>query len=163
MNKIWIILVVLGFISCQQSGVEEATQQEPAVKEIKSNLSNKDIIRNPVSAEEEIDPDKIAVLKPLEVEYNFGTAKEGEKVEHTFKFVNTGKVPLIIKSATASCGCTVPKKPEEPIAPGEEGEIAVTFNTQGKVGPNNKEITIIANTSPPASKLYLKGIVNKSE
>lgn len=161
MNKFWIIVGILALISCQQSAVEEATevQQEGEVKEIKSNIANRDLIRNPKSADENVDPDKIAVFKPLETEFDFGLVNEGEKVEHTFKFVNTGKVPLVVKSAKSTCGCTVPKKPKEPIKPGAEGEIAVTFDSNGRPGEIRKVITIVSNTFPPESKVVLTGKV----
>jgi hypothetical protein len=53
--------------------------------------------------------------------YNFGNVTDGDKVEYSYRFRNTGKNPLIVSSAVASCGCTVPEKPEEPIKPGETG------------------------------------------
>ena len=53
-----------------------------------------------------------------ETKHNFGTIKEGEKVKHIYKFKNTGDNPLIISNAVASCGCTVPSYPKEPIPPG---------------------------------------------
>ncbi|MGB0864187.1 MAG: DUF1573 domain-containing protein, partial [Saprospiraceae bacterium] len=65
-------------------------------------------------------------------EFDFGTVNEGEKVKHTFKFKNTGKEPLIISNAKGSCGCTVPKWPREPIAPGASGDVVVEFNSDKK-------------------------------
>ncbi|MFB1003804.1 MAG: DUF1573 domain-containing protein, partial [Bacteroidia bacterium] len=73
--------------------------------------------------------------------WDFGTITEGERVEHTFKFVNDGKSDLVISSATASCGCTIPNWPKEPIAPGEESEIKVEFNSTGKSDMVTKDIT----------------------
>src|SRR5258705_3585478 len=65
--------------------------------------------------------------------YNFGKVTDGEKVEYNFKFRNTGKNPLIISSATASCGCTVPEKPDAPIPPGQIGYLKVVFDSRGRV------------------------------
>lgn len=93
------------------------------------------------------------------MEYDFGTVKDGAIVEHTFKFKNTGEVPLVIKSATATCGCTVPKKPEHPIAPGETGEIQVRFDSSNKPGAQNKTVTVTANTNPAITRLVIKGNV----
>src|SRR5690349_13037064 len=59
--------------------------------------------------------------------YNFGTITEGEKVTYSFRFKNSGNKALVITNATASCGCTVPEKPEKPILPGETGFIKVVF------------------------------------
>lgn len=94
-----------------------------------------------------------------ETEYDFGTIKQGEVVDHTFRFTNTGKSPLIIESATASCGCTVPQPPTEPIAPGETGEIDVKFNSAGKMGQQYPTVTIRANTQPNIVKVSMKGNV----
>jgi hypothetical protein len=94
-----------------------------------------------------------------ETEYDFGNIKEGDVIKHTFKFTNTGKAPLVIENATAPCGCTVPSWPKEPIAPGATGEINVQFNSTGKVGQQNKVVTITANTQPDITTVTIKGNV----
>lgn len=91
--------------------------------------------------------------------HDFGTLEEGPKVTHVFTFVNTGKEPLLITSARASCGCTVPQKPEKPILPGETGEITVTYNTKGRPGKFNKNITITSNAKQSTFVLKIKGEV----
>nr|HNH67158.1 DUF1573 domain-containing protein [Bacteroidia bacterium] len=68
---------------------------------------------------------------------------EGEIVSYNFKFKNSGKAPLIITQASASCGCTVPEYSKDPIAPGQEGFIKVTFNSEGKHGMTSKTITYL--------------------
>lgn len=73
--------------------------------------------------------------------------KEGEVVEITYRFRNTGTKPLIISDVSASCGCTVPEKPQEPILPGKEGLIKAKFDSHGKPGPNTKTLTVLANTN----------------
>lgn len=95
--------------------------------------------------------------------YDFGLINEGEKVTHDFKFKNVGKSPLIISSASASCGCTVPDYPKEPIAPGEEGIISVVFDSAGKPGVQNKVVTITANTIPSFTELNILGSVMAKE
>ncbi len=95
--------------------------------------------------------------------FDFGTITEGEKVEYSYRFKNTGNTPLLIVSATASCGCTVPEKPEKPVLPGETSYIKVVFNSQGKVGQNHKDITVIANASPEFPKLKLSGEVKAKQ
>jgi len=92
--------------------------------------------------------------------FDFGEVTEGEKVEHSFKFKNSGNEPLILSNAKGSCGCTVPQWPKEPIAPGEEGVITVVFNSKNKKGPRNQKVTITANTNPAQTFIYLKGKVN---
>lgn len=92
-------------------------------------------------------------------EFNYGTINAGEKVKHTFKFKNTGSEPLVITNCKGSCGCTVPKCPTEPIAPGETGEIPVEFDSKGKNGPDSKNVTVTANTNPAQTMLTIKGDV----
>jgi hypothetical protein len=91
--------------------------------------------------------------------YDFGEIKEGEKVSYDFKFKNIGKSPLIISSATATCGCTIPEYPMEPVAPGAEGQISVVFNSSGKSGMQNKVVSITANTIPSLTELNILGNV----
>lgn len=86
-------------------------------------------------------------------EFSFGTISEGQQVEHLFKFKNAGDFPLIINNVAASCGCTIPEWPHEPIGPDEESAIKVRFNSKGKVGPNAKTVTIYANTNPTATTI----------
>lgn len=78
-------------------------------------------------------------------EYNWGKVTDGEIVRHTFSFTNTGSEPLQIQNARASCGCTTPNWTKEPIAPGESGEIQVEFNSKGRVGLQNKTVTVTGN------------------
>ncbi len=93
--------------------------------------------------------------------YEFGKIKQGESVSYSFKFVNTGKSPLIIKEASATCGCTVPEFPKEPIAPGASSEVKVTFNSAGKEGLQDKVVTLVANTIPQNTEVHLIGEVIK--
>ncbi|MDX1913112.1 MAG: DUF1573 domain-containing protein [Saprospiraceae bacterium] len=130
------------------------------VQEIKSGGPNSDLVRNPVTANMPTDTNQLARITFEQPEFDFGTVNEGAIVEHTFKFVNTGKIPLTILKARSSCGCTVPEWPEEPIPPGGIGEIKAKFNTEGKLREQKKAITVTANTYPNDTKVTLKGIVN---
>jgi len=91
--------------------------------------------------------------------HDFGKIKQGDKVNYKFNFTNTGKTPLIIANAVASCGCTTPDWPKGPIKPGDGGQINVTFNSMGKRGLQDKMITITANTNPPQTVVHLIGEV----
>jgi hypothetical protein len=86
-----------------------------------------------------------AKIKFEEVSYNFGNVVEGEKARHEFKFTNTGTDPLILQNVQASCGCTTPSWPREQIAPGASGVITAEFNSQGRPGTFNKQITVTSN------------------
>ncbi len=91
--------------------------------------------------------------------YNFGKVTDGEKVEYSYRFKNTGNKPLVIVDASASCGCTVPQKPEKPIMPGETGYIKVAFDSKGRVGNAHKSITVVSNAKPEFPPLILTGDV----
>ena len=91
--------------------------------------------------------------------FDFGKVTEGEVVEFSYRFKNTGTQPLIISNAAASCGCTVPEKPEAPIKPGETGFIKVKFNSDGRVGMAHKTVTVTSNAAPVFPELLLKGEV----
>ncbi|MBL7806454.1 MAG: DUF1573 domain-containing protein [Saprospiraceae bacterium] len=135
-------------------------QQDPAGKGNQSSGPNSDLIRNPASANLPMDTNQLARITFQEKEFEFGTVNEGEIVEHTFRFTNTGKIPLTILKCRSSCGCTVPEWPEEPIPPGGTGEIRAKFNTEGKIREQKKMITVTANTYPNETKIMLKGLVN---
>ncbi len=77
--------------------------------------------------------------------FDFGDIKQGAVVEHTFEFTNTGDSILVLQKAYSTCGCTIPSYPKEGIAPGQSGQITVKFNSEGKMGLNNKIITILSN------------------
>jgi hypothetical protein len=81
----------------------------------------------------------------VEDAFNFGDIQQGDKVEHTFEFENAGDEPLILSNVLTTCGCTASDWPREPILPGELASLKVTFNSAGKIGVQNKIITIVSN------------------
>ncbi len=99
------------------------------------------------------------VIKFAEEIHQFSKINEGDKVDYSFKFTNVGKSPLIISSATATCGCTIPEPPKEPILPGKESSIKVVFNSDGKSGIIDKVITVTSNADPSTSTVHLVGEV----
>jgi hypothetical protein len=100
-----------------------------------------------------------AVFKFDVEELNFGTITQGDTVHKSFKFINAGKAPLIITEAHGSCGCTQPKFAKDPIKKGEASTIEVTFNSTGKMGVQDKTITISSNAKGGQKVLHLKGTV----
>lgn len=91
---------------------------------------------------------------------DYGEVAQGSDGTRIFKFTNTGDAPLEIKDAKSSCGCTVPKKPEAPIAPGDTGEIVVRYDTKNRVGQFRKTITLTTNIeNQPMVALKIKGNV----
>ncbi|MEO8085632.1 MAG: DUF1573 domain-containing protein [Bacteroidota bacterium] len=101
-------------------------------------------------------------FKFTEEEFNFGTIMQGDKIQHDFEFVNTGKDPLIISNAAGSCGCTVPEWPKEPIMGGAKGILKVTFNSAGKQGMQDKTVTLTSNAKQNPMVIHLKGNVDKA-
>jgi hypothetical protein len=94
---------------------------------------------------------------------DFGDIVQGQKVEHTFVLTNSGKQPLIISNVAATCGCTVPSWPKEPVAPGKSAEIKVSFNSAGKVGKQNSVVRIYSNATEPIEKVSLiSNVLTKS-
>jgi len=90
------------------------------------------------------------------VEHDFGKITPGTVVKETFSFENIGSSPLVITNARASCGCTLPEYPKNaPIAPNEKGEITVEFNSTGKLGQQNKTVTIFSNVKGGKTELKI--------
>ncbi len=102
-------------------------------------------------------------IKFTEESYDFGTVIEGPQVTHDFKFKNEGKEPLILSNVHASCGCTVPTWPKEPILPGKESVISATYNTSGRPGAFTKTITVESNTGDGTKVVTIRGEVIKPE
>lgn len=128
-----LVVVALGFSSC----IDEAGKK----------------VSDTATAVEEKAPDAVAdsanftSIQWIDSIKNMGSIMEGQKLEVTFRFRNSGNKPLIIQSANPSCGCTVPEKPEEPVMPGQEGVIKAVFDSKDRSGTNHKTITVIANTT----------------
>ncbi|CAL67879.1 DUF1573 domain-containing protein [Christiangramia forsetii] len=89
---------------------------------------------------------------------DYGEIMKGSDGVRVFEFTNTGDAPLVIEDVKSSCGCTVPKKPEEPIMPGKTGEIEVKYDTK-RVGPIRKTVTVYSNAAEPTKALKIKGLV----
>jgi hypothetical protein len=104
--------------------------------------------------------DKTAAITFKNTTHDFGTfAEELGNVTTEFEFTNTGNAPLLITRTAASCGCTTPEYPREPIAPGKSGVIKVTYSAKGRPGVFQKTVYVFANTDPEKSTLIIKGKV----
>lgn len=117
MKKIFLLTTVLLF-SLQLMAQEQKTQGEP------------------------VDGPQITFATSS---HDFGDIQQGDKVNYVFEFENTGTEPLILSNVLTTCGCTATSWPREPLAPGDAGEIAVSFNSAGKMGKQNKVVTIVSN------------------
>jgi hypothetical protein len=101
-----------------------------------------------------------ANIKFVKDTIDYGTITQGSDGTRIFKFTNTGSIPLVINSVQSSCGCTVPKRPTEPILQGKEGEIQVHYDTN-RVGPFYKTISVRSNAIESLKTLIIKGTVTQ--
>ncbi|WP_276503687.1 DUF1573 domain-containing protein [Terrimonas pollutisoli] len=133
MKKLLFVLLAAGLFSCQAA--DKPTEKE-LTQEQKENATK--------------DSANFTTIQWLDSTYrDLGKVKEGQVVEVSFRFKNSGTKNLVIANVTASCGCTVPEKPEKPFAPGEEGVIKAKFDSKGRPhGEARKEVFVTANTSP---------------
>lgn len=126
MKKLLIVFTtVISLVACQQRTAKTAGEKEVNPIEDSTNFTTIQWIDS--------------------VDKDLGTVKEGPEVDVAYKFKNTGDHQLIISDVRASCGCTIPEKPQEPFAPGAEGTIHAKFTTKGHAGTNNKSIYVTAN------------------
>lgn len=100
--------------------------------------------------------DNVAVISFTEKEHDFEEIKQGDIVEHTFHFKNTGKLPLVIAGVQTTCGCTATKWSNQPIMPESSGSITVQFNSSGKIGIQNKVVTVKSNASNQIERIVIK-------
>ena len=143
MKKLFLSLVAAGLLlsACNQSKTGSTAATTDSTATTTANAAN------------------APVMKFEKESHDFGKIKTGDKVNYDFKFTNTGKSPLIISEAHATCGCTIPEWPKAPVKPGESGIIKVTFNSAGKNGLQDKQITVTANTVPAQTMVHLIGEV----
>ncbi|GAB3827155.1 DUF1573 domain-containing protein [Hymenobacter jeollabukensis] len=150
-------LLTMGACNQQKTEVGEAGMNQAATQA--ADAANPTVDNPNVAAETAAPNPDAPVLTFAESEFDFGSIQQGEVVKHTFEFTNTGKTPLLIDNAQASCGCTVPQWPKEPVAPGAKGKIDVQFDSHGKAGVQNKTVTVTANTQPSTTVVTIKGTV----
>ncbi|QLE03139.1 DUF1573 domain-containing protein [Galbibacter sp. BG1] len=149
MKRIFLVLTIaaaVSFTSCKDNKAADKVDSENVAKAEQRDEAAK----------------QLPVMQFEETEHDFGNIPQGQSVEKVFKFKNTGNAPLVITDAKSSCGCTIPQKPEEPVAPGETGEILVKYNGSGK-NQVTKTVTITANTEKGTEQLKIKAFVEPKE
>ena len=95
-----------------------------------------------------------------EERHEFGDIIQGDVIEHVFEFTNSGNAPLVLQDVKTTCGCTVPEWPRTPLAPGATAELKVKFNSAGKIGIQNKVITVVSNATNQTSRVMIVTNVN---
>lgn len=151
MQRYLLILILFSAVACNSG---KPSEENPA-------QIPPDAVNISATASGNSNDEKRPVFEFAETNFDFGTINSGEEVTHDYKFKNTGNADLIISQVKGSCGCTQPKYPESPVAPGEEGVITVTYRSEGMAGQIVKDITILANTLPTTKVLTISGEVIK--
>lgn len=163
LSAILLLFMIAGITSCNSSDMEKRISSlERRMADLENNKQLTSTQAQPVSSTNTLEADAkgpFPAFKFEKEEHDFGTIQEGDVVTHIFEFTNNGEAPLIIQNATASCGCTVPSYPKEPIPVGGSGKIEVKFDSKNKPGTQNKTVTITANTNPKINKLRIKSVV----
>ncbi|MFA5970957.1 MAG: DUF1573 domain-containing protein [Lentimicrobiaceae bacterium] len=118
---------------------------------------------NPDSTSGISDKNAFPVISFREDFHDFGKLVSGEKVTYAFKFKNMGKSMLIISNVSTSCGCTISAFPKQPVKPGEEASIDVSFDSEGRNGMQSKMITVFSNTQPATTTLRIQSQVVEPE
>lgn len=165
--KVLVLLLLLGGVNaCTNKKLEnniKSLEKRVAALEGKSGISPVTSTTPSTTTVESGSDTEFPVMSFESTEYDFGSVNEGEIVDYTFKFTNTGNFPLIINKATATCGCTVPDWPKDPIKPGDKGEIKVKFNSKNRTNLQTKYVNINANTKPEVTRLKITGNVIASD
>ena len=139
----FLFLAAAGLIACSSA------DKKPAADTTKVNSTAN--ITNNTTVTPPADTANSTTIQWMDSTFlDLGKQTEGKEIEISFRFKNTGTKPLVIKNVSAQCGCTVPQKPEQPFAPGEEGVIKAKYNGSGH-GETRKEVYVTANTLPTES------------
>ncbi|HIP35620.1 MAG TPA: DUF1573 domain-containing protein [Crocinitomix sp.] len=164
MKKILILALPIVFLtSCGNDNSSSSSESQSSLIAVENPTGNDGVVTNDQPTKQQ-PTGPTTKIKFLEEVFDFGNVIYPSENQHTFKFKNTGEHPLIIESAKASCGCTVPNKPDEPIMPGKIGEIDVIFRPkEGQQGQKvTKRVTIKANTVPAETYINISANVLKS-
>ena len=156
-KSIFLLVLSLLFLgSCKN----DSKKDDSFAKAVANDLSQEMQIP---TKDGEVDTTNMAIITFEETTFDFGKIKEGEIINHEFKFKNTGNKNLFLLYHKATCGCTVPSFSKDPYKPGASGTLTVAFETKGKKLSQNKKIKIFSNTFPNMTTLTLKGYVIPKE
>jgi hypothetical protein len=148
--------------SIRLSGIDNQIQNKDNNSKVIGTIvlkPNSEISKKNKLVQKNVKSKKQAKIEFDELVWDFGEIIEGDIVEKKFKFTNTGNAPLEIIATSASCGCTRPSFPFLDIAPGDSNVIGVSYNSVGKDGIQNPEVTIESNTIARITILKIHGIV----
>jgi hypothetical protein len=153
------IATFFAMVSCKQK------EEMPQVKlDDKNMVLPQDAYGNIIVPKKVYKKGEYPAIAIQDANFDFGTINQGDKVEHIFKFKNTGKNDLIVINAQASCGCTIPEWTKDYVKPGAEGQIKIVFNSAGKSGEVTKTVTLTTNTEAGHEVITFKtNILTKSK
>jgi nucleoid-associated protein YgaU len=158
-----IICLLAGAIALAQVACSpKADQQQAEAAATTATTADRSVATEtaaPATSEAATQPAEFAQFQFETQEYNFGTIEQGKKVRYTYKFTNTGKIPLVISQVQPQCGCTAADYTKDPVPPGGKGEIVLEFDSNGKEGQQNKITTVFANIQGGSTILGMTGVV----
>ena len=160
MLKYILIFFVIGSILSCSDNKTQTESNDPLLEKIAGKDYAK-MIEIPTTPEGQVDSNSMAKIQFESSNFLFDTLFEGDKIEHSFSFINVGKKDLYILETNSSCGCTVSKYSKKAFPPGQSGEIKVQFDSKGKNGVQNRKISVITNSYPSESILILTGYVKQ--
>lgn len=155
-----VVLVSATATSCKDKDAEKKIAAlEARLNELEGKKGAQPAITPAAQVAETKPEGPLPVFEFQTTEHDFGTIGEGDVVEYSYAFKNTGDAPLIIQNAQGSCGCTVPDWSKEPIPVGGTGFVKAKFDSNGKPNIQNKTVTVTANTWPKQTVLRFKAMV----
>lgn len=168
MKVLMILALAAVFTACSDRKAEKKIAElESRLAELEGKKTAGPSTSSPTPATQPVKDEKpegpLPKFQFTTMDHDFGTIKEGQVVEHTYSFKNTGEAPLIIQSAQGSCGCTVPDWSKDPIPVGGTGYVKAKFDSKGFSNIQNKTVTVTANTWPKQTVLRFKAMVQKTD
>ena len=151
-NLFFVLMIIFFGYACKSESAKSKTFANAVTKDMSKEIEIP-------TKNGKVDTLQLPKIEFEETVFDFGKIKEGEKVEHIFKFKNTGAKDLRLLYSNTTCGCTVPDFSKEPIPPGGSGIVKVVFDSKGKKMAQNKKVKIYTNTYPNMTVLTLKGYV----
>lgn len=163
MLKVFFLAALVAVVStsCKDRDAEKKIAQlESRLAELEGKKPTTATPTPAVAQAPEVKPEgPLPTMEFATTDHDFGTINEGDVVEYTYSFKNSGAAPLIIQGAQGSCGCTVPDWTKDPIPVGGTGFVKAQFNSSGKTNIQNKTVTVTANTWPKQTVLRFKAMV----
>ena len=155
-----MVIVAAAATACKDKDAEKKIAAlEARLNELEGKKAVQPGVAPAVAAPETKPEGPLPAFEFSTTDHDFGTITEGDVVEYSYAFKNTGTVPLIIQNAQGSCGCTVPEWTKEPIPAGGTGFVKAKFDSSGKPNIQNKTVTVTANTWPKQTVLRFKAMV----